>query len=56
MVRKETIVEGKLAEKVLQRSVTIEVNKKAKLGQDVIIWQSGTMQQVKAEEAIKKSC
>lgn len=54
MVSKSTIKNGEIAKKALQEAVLIEVEKKAKLGQDIVISENGVMVVMKAEEALRK--
>lgn len=54
MVSKSTMKNGEIAKKALQEAVLIEVEKKAKLGQDVVISENGVMVVMKAEEALQK--
>lgn len=54
MISESTIKNGEIAKKALQEAVMIEVEKKAKLGQDVVISENGVMVVMKAEEALRK--
>lgn len=52
MVSKQTHEHGKLAEQALRTAVYDELSRKAKLGQDAVIYRDGKTCTVKASELI----